>query len=208
MTEVPASEPKKAPAKGGIAQLLVDLGPVLVFMISYRVAGSRVPEGEAIYWATGVFLAATALALAYAWFVQRRVPPPLIVTAIIVTLFGGLTIALHDPVFIKIKPTIVNAVYAAFIFGGLLLGKNVWKLLFQETFPPLPDSAWNTFAIRWGLFFVFLAGLNEYIWRNFSEAFWVDFKFFGMIPLTFVFMLANMPLLMKHMPKDDAEKTP
>lgn len=190
---------------GGTSQIFVDLGPAIVFMLTYNLSRGRVPAGEEIYLATGVFLVATFLAVAYAWFVQKRLPPMLIVTTVIVAVFGGLTLALHDPVFIKVKPTIINLLFAAAIFGGLMVGQNIWKMLFQTAFPKLPDPVWKTFAIRWGLFYIFLAGLNEVIWRNFSEAFWANFKVFGVMPITFLFMLANMPLLMKHMPKDEKE---
>jgi intracellular septation protein len=194
-------------AQGGAGQIFVDLGPVIIFMLTYNLARGRVPAGEEIYLATGVFLAATLIAVGYAWFVQKRVPPMLIVTTVVVSVFGGLTLALHDPVFIKMKPTIVNLLYASVIFGGLAVKQNLWKMLFQGAFPALPDKVWMTFAVRWGLFFVFLAGLNEFIWRNFSELFWANFKVFGVMPLTFLFMLANMPLLMKHMPKDETPKS-
>jgi intracellular septation protein len=203
MVETPASPAQKPAPKNGTSQLLVDLGPVIVFMLTYNLARGRVPEGEQIYWATGVFLVATVVAVAYAWFVQKRVPPMLIVTTVVVMIFGGLTLALRDPVFIKVKPTIVNLLYAGAILGGLVVKQNVWKMLFQGAFPALPEKVWTVFALRWGLFFIFLAGLNEFIWRTFSESFWANFKVFGVMPLTFLFMLANMPLLMKHMPAED-----
>lgn len=200
----PAQPPSDAaPAKRAGGQLFVDLGPVIVFMLTYNLARGRVPTGEEIYVATGVFIAATIAAIAYAWFKQKRLPPMLIVTAVVVLVFGGLTLALHDPVFIKMKPTIVNLLYAGVILGGLAVKQNVWKMLFQSAFPALPENVWTTFALRWGVFFIFLAILNEAIWRTQSEAFWANFKVFGVIPLTFLFMLANMPLLMKHMPAED-----
>ncbi len=121
----------------------------------------------------------------------------LIVTAVVVLFFGGLTLALHDALFIKIKPTIINLLYAAVIFGGLLFKQNIWKMLFRSAFD-LPDKAWTILAVRWGAFFVFLAVLNEVVWRNTSEAFWANFKFFGVFPLTIAFALANVPLLLKH----------
>lgn len=194
---------EKAPT-GASGQLLVDLGPVALFMLTYNLA-HRFDEPRAIFWATGVFMAATLAGLAYARFVQKRTPPMLIVTAVVVLLFGGLTLALHDALFIKIKPTIINLLYASVIFGGLLFRQNIWKMLFRSAFD-LPDKAWNILAVRWGLFFIFLAILNEVVWRNASEAFWANFKFFGVFPITIAFALANVPLLLKHQPKEDDPK--
>jgi intracellular septation protein len=207
MSEQAAPKTDTAAAKRGGGQIIVDLGPVIIFMLTYNLSRGRVTEGEEIYLATTVFLVSTAIALAYAWFKQKRLPPMLIVTGVVVGVFGGLTLALHDPVFIKMKPTIVNLLYASVILGGLAVKQNVWKMLFQSAFPALPDKVWTTFALRWGLFFIFLAALNEFIWRTYSEAFWANFKVFGVMPLTFLFMLANMPLLMKHMPKDEDAKS-
>ena len=206
-TPAPEAVKQQAARKGGASQILVDLGPVIVFMLTYNLAHRFVAAGQEIFVATGVFVVATLIAVGYAWFAQKRLPPMLIVTAVIVCLFGGLTLALHNSLFIKIKPTIINLLYAGVILGGLAVRQNVWKMLFQGAFPALPDKVWTAFALRWGVFFIFLAGLNEFIWRNFSEAFWANFKVLGVMPLTFLFMLANMPLLMKHMPKDDAPKS-
>ena len=198
------SEDKTAGA--GASQILTDLGPALLFMVTYNLANRFGDPADAIYWATGVFIPATLAAIAYAWFKQKRLPPMLIVTAVIVIVFGGLTLYLRDPIFVKIKPTIINLLWAAVIFGGLLVRVNVWKLLFQSAFPALPDKTWTVFAIRWGLFFIFLAALNEYIWRSYSEVFWANFKVFGMIPITLAFMALNLPLLMKHMPQDKKDQ--
>jgi intracellular septation protein len=188
-------------------QLLIDLGPVALFMVTYNLA-HRFDQANAIFWATGVFMAATLAAFGYAWLVQKRTPPMLIVTAVVVLVFGGLTIALQNALFIKLKPTIINAMYAAAIFGGLLVKQNVWKMLFRSAFPGLPDRIWTVLAVRWGLFFVFLAALNEVIWRNFSEEFWANFKFFGVFPITIAFALANVPLLLKHQEKPAEPEAP
>ncbi len=196
---------EKKTSTNASGQLLVDLGPVALFMLTYNIA-QRNNEPQAIFWATGVFMAATLAGLAYARFVQKRTPPMLIVTAVVVLFFGGLTLFLHDALFIKIKPTIINLLYAAVIFGGLLFKQNIWKMLFRSAFD-LPDKAWTILAVRWGLFFVFLAILNEVIWRNTSEAFWANFKFFGVFPLTIAFALANVPLLLKHQTPDGKAKT-
>jgi intracellular septation protein len=201
MTEAETAPAKKPAKSGGAGQIAVDFGPVGLFMVTYNLVHRSNPD-QAIFIATGVFMAATLAALLYAVLVQKRVPPMLIVTAAVVGVFGGLTIYFHNPVFIKIKPTIVNLLFAGAIFGGLLFKQNVWKILFESAFT-LPDRIWTILAVRWGLFYIFLAALNEVIWRNFSEAFWTNFKVLGVIPITFLFVLANIPITMKYMPKDE-----
>ena len=188
-----------------IGQLAVDLGPALVFMISYNLA-RRFDAANGIFWATGLFMAATVVALGWALTVQKRAPPMLLVSASIVLVFGGLTLYLQDATFAYIKPTIINLLFAAAIFGGLLFKRNVWKILFQTAFD-LPDRIWTILAVRWGLFYIFLAGLNEAIWRTQTEAFWANFKVVGVIPITFAFVLANLPITLKHLrkPEDAAD---
>lgn len=218
-------EPPAAPAASW-TKLAVEFGPVLVFMVIYNIMRGRVSEAREaceaareaangaaltpelvdtcaradipIYVATGVFIVATLAAVGYSWLKERRVSPMLIITAVLVTAFGGLTLLLKDPVFIKIKPTVVNLLFAAGIFGSLLVGHNAIKLLFSEVYR-LPENIWRRMAIRWGAFFVFMAALNEVIWRNFSEGFWVGFKFWGVLPITLAFtIIAVVPLVMRH----------
>lgn len=196
--KTPAAE---APKLSPMAQLAVDLGPAIVFMVSYNLARRQDPE-NAIFWSTGLFMVATLAALGYSLAVQKRVPLMLLVTGAVVTVFGALTLLLHDAHFAYIKPTIINLLFAGAIFGGLLVKRNVWKLLFQSAFE-LPDRIWNILAVRWGLFYIFLAGLNEFIWRTQTEAFWANFKVLGVMPITFLFLLANLPITMKHMGKTD-----
>lgn len=201
MTDRPETSAAAAPAKekattlGQGLKLAVEMGPIAIFMISYNIA-HRVSPDQAIFIATAIFIAATLLSIGIAWIKERRVPPMLAITAVIVVVFGGLTLYLHDPVFIKIKPTIINCLWAFAIFGGLAVRRNIWKLLFGVAFT-LTDESWKALAIRWGLFFLFLAGLNEFIWRTYSEAFWANFKFWGVLPITVLFALAQLPLLMK-----------
>lgn len=190
-----SEQPSARRTLGQGARLLVDVGPIAVFMVAYNVANRMQPD-QALFIATGVFMASTAAALAYAWLVERRLPAMLMVSGVLVLVFGGLTLWLHDGLFIKIKPTIVNLFYAAVIFGGLLVRVNVWKLLFGSIWT-LSDGAWTTLAVRWGLFFIFLAALNEYVWRSYSEVFWANFKFWGVLPLTVVFSLLQIPLVVK-----------
>lgn len=186
-----------------LMQVLVELGPAASFMISYNVMQGRDPE-NAIFWATGVFMVATVIALVYARLVQKRTPPMLLVSSAIVLVFGALTLALHDRWFAYIKPTIINLLFASAIFGGLLVGKNVWKMLFGAAFD-LPDSAWTILAVRYGLFYIALAILNEAIWRTQTELFWANFKLVGVIPITMIFIALQIPLTMKFWGKSEDE---
>lgn len=195
------------------SKLLVDVGPAAIFMITYNVA-KRLSEDQAIYWATGIFMIATAAAVIYALVTQKRFPPMLAVTFVIVTLFGGMTIYLQDPIFIFIKPTIINLIFCFAILISFALGFNVWKRLFGSIYS-MPEHAWVMLGIRWALFFAFLALLNEVMWRHIvdanvpenlrwfaglelTEGFWVNFRFFGTFPLFFLFVLANVPLTLKY----------
>ncbi len=195
------------------AKLLVDVGPVAVFMLSYNL-GKPIVGDAAIYWATGLFMAATAAALIYARITQNRFPPMLLVTFVIVAFFGAMTIYLQDPIFIYIKPTIINLLFAFMILGCFAFGYNVWRTLFGSIFE-MPERAWFILGVRWALFFLLLAFLNEVAWRHitdtivpesarwfdglsWSEQAWVNFRFFGVYPLFFVFVLANVPITLKH----------
>lgn len=185
----------------GAAQLLVELGPAIVFMASYNIVRGQNPE-EAIFIATGIFMVATVAALAFALFVQKRMPTMLFVSGALILLFGGLTLWLKDDQFIKVQPTIVNGLFATALIGGMLFGRNLWKLLFQSIFK-LPDAVWNTLAWRWAFFYIFLAGLNEFLWRTQSEAFWTASKLFVTMPLSAAFMLVNLPITIKWWGKSD-----
>jgi len=204
---------KPAQTLGQGSKLLVDVGPAAIFMITYNVA-KRMVEDQAIYWATGIFMIATAAAVVYALVTQKRFPPMLAVTFVIVTLFGGMTIYLQDPIFIYIKPTIINLIFAFAILISFALGFNVWKALFGSIYS-MPDHAWVMLGIRWALFFAALALLNEVMWRHIidstvdpsmrwfdglelTESFWANFRFFGTFPIFFLFVLANVPLTLKY----------
>ncbi len=208
MTDQPtAPAPEEAPPatkveQPAMSQLLVDLGPVAIFVVVYNVLNKSRPD-DAIYIATGVFIAATLAAIAWCKWKRGKIPPVLIVTGILVTVFGGLTMALHDENFLKLKPTIVYLFYAGAIFGSLLFKQNIWKLLFQHVFV-LPDRIWTILAVRWGLLFVALAIANEYIRHTQSTEFWVNARLMIFFPAILLFALANAPLTLKHSPKDDA----
>jgi intracellular septation protein len=206
MTE-PANPSKPAAPSAGGMQLLIDLGPIAVFMIAFNVA-ERFPalKENAVYIATGVFIAATLAAVAYCQFVRGKIPPVLIVTAVIVLAFGGLTIALHNETFIKLKPTVLYGFYGVAILGSLAVKQNIWKLLLGHALT-LPDHAWNTLALRWGVFFLFMAGLNEFIRNTQTTETWVNLHTIAFFVLTFAFGALNMPLILKHMPDDDGSAT-
>lgn len=186
----------------GANQLLIDLGPIAVFVIVFNVL-QRMPAfaDEAVYIATGVFIVATIATIAYCQITRGRIPPVLIVTGVLVTAFGGLTLALHDQRFIQMKPTFVYGFYAAAIFGSMLFKLNIWKLLFGHAFT-LPDRIWNVLALRWACFFVFMAVLNELLRRTQSFEFWVNSRLWLVFPLVIVFAIANTPLVMKHQTED------
>lgn len=199
------SAPRDTARAGG--QLLVDLGPILLFVVSFNVL-QRIRPDDAIYWSTGIFIAATLAAILYSWLRTRRIPPVLIVTGVLVTAFGGLTIALHDENFLKIKPTFVYLFYAAAILISLLFRRNIWKMLLRHAFA-LPDRVWNILAVRWGLFFIFMAGVNEAIRLTQTTEFWVNSRLFIVYPLLIGFALINLPITMKHIGQtDDAPADP
>ncbi len=198
MSEKPASSP-------GFSQLLIDLGPIAVFLISYNVL-KRIWPDDAVYWATGIFIATTLAAIAYCKITRGKIPPVLIVTGVLITVFGGLTIALHNEEFIKIKPTVMYVFFTLAIASSLIIKQNVWKLMFRHVFE-LPDRIWDVLAMRWAGLFIFMAILNEVIrqtqttdgWVNARPIFWV---------LTLGFALINTPLVLKHSPPDEAQAKP
>ena len=202
MTDAPQTDSKKSLPKG-TGNIWTDIGPVLAFVIVFNVLQNG-PEGpglfakdNAIFWATGVFMAGVACAIGWTLMKGRKLPPMLIITGTVVMVFGGLTLWLRDETFAFIKPTIINLLFALTILGSLAIGRNIWKTAFEHAFK-MPDPAWKVFALRWAAFYVVLAILNEVIWRNFSKEFWVNSKLFLSIPLAIVFMIANLPFLMKH----------
>ncbi|MEP2828357.1 septation protein A [Parvibaculum sp.] len=186
-------------------RMAIELGPLVVFFLLNSKADSIFgnAEGQNIFYATGGFMVATAISLGYSYAKFRKVPTMPLVTGVFVMVFGTLTIYLQDEQFIKVKPTIVNALFAAALLGAAMMGKPVMKQLFDGAFN-LTDKGWMVLTVRWGLFFVLLGVINEVVWRNFSTDFWVSFKLFGIMPLTMVFGIAQIPVLTKHAPKESA----
>lgn len=175
----------------------LEIGPLAVFFLANWKAG--------IFWATGLFVAATLISLAISWALLRRIPVMPAFTAVFVTVFGGLTLWLQDDIFIKMKPTIVNLAFAATLLAGLYFRKALLKYAFGTVFA-MTEEGWRVVTWRWAIFFVVLAGLNEVVWRNFSTDFWVSFKVFGIMPITMVFAMAQLPAIKRYAIEEGEEK--
>jgi intracellular septation protein len=176
----------------------VDYGPIAVFFAAYLKFGLMA--------ATGALMAATAVALALSFAIERRVACIPLVTAVVVGVFGGLTLWLNDETFIKIKPTIVEGLFSAVLLGGLALDRPLLKPLFGSAWA-MDDAGWRRLSLRFALFFAAMAGLNELIWRTQSTDTWVFFKVFGLIGLTLVFVMAQIPLMTRHRLAEDGADT-
>jgi intracellular septation protein len=153
--------------------------------------------GGPLFVATALFMAATVISLVISKVVLRHLPIMPFVSGIVVLIFGSLSIYLQDETFIKMKPTIINSLFGLTLLGGLLFGKSLLGYVFNAAFQ-LDAEGWRKLTVRWGVFFLFLAVLNEVVWRNFSDDTWVAFKVWGTMPITILFTLAQMPLIMKH----------
>jgi len=170
-------------------KLAIELGPLLVFFAGNAVAG--------IYAGTASFMVATLISLAVARLRYHKLPVMPLISGVIVFAFGGLTLYLHDDTFIKLKPTIVYSLFAVLLVAGLMFKKPLLELLFGPVFA-LTEEGWRKLTMRWAVFFIAMAIVNEIVWRNFSTDAWVSFKAFGFLPLTFLFALAQVPLLQRH----------
>jgi len=181
-----------------LVKLALELGPLILFFV--------VNARADLFWGTGAFMAATAVSLLASWILIRRIPIMPLVTGAVVLVFGGLTLVLHDELFIKLKPTIVNTLFGVVLLGGLAFGKSLLGFVLDSVFE-LDAEGWRKLTLRWGLFFLFLAVLNEVVWRTQSTDFWVSFKVFGVMPITLAFALAQTPLIMRHSPAEKDERS-
>jgi intracellular septation protein len=172
-----------------VFKLATELGPLLVFFVANAKFN--------LFVATGAFMVAIVAAMIASYVVVRHVPIMAIVTAVIVLVFGTLTLVLHDETFIKVKPTIIYGLFAAILGGGLLFGRSFIAILFNQMFNLTPKG-WRILTMRWALFFLGMAALNEIVWRTQSTDFWVAFKAFGAIPITMIFAMTQMPMIKRY----------
>ena len=187
-----------------LLKLALELGPLGVFFFANARGdwlAARFPAlgqlGGPLFIATALFIGATLISLAFSLAITRRLPIMPFITGIVVLIFGGLTLWLQDETFIKMKPTIVNVLFGSVLLGGLLFGKSFLGYVFDSVFR-LTDEGWQKLTLRWGIFFFVLAALNEIVWRSVSTDLWVDFKVFGIMPLTFAFTLFQLPLINRY----------
>ena len=184
---------EKIEPSGG-TRLLVDIGPLLIFFVVNFLA-----DGPAkIFIATGAFMAAMMAAMVFTQIRYGKISPLLLFSGVMVLVLGGITIWLHDETFIKIKPTIYYLFVAGLLAFGLKTGRNFLKMVLGSAYPGLSETGWAQLARNWAWFFVVMAGLNEAVWRTTTTDFWVGFKLWGAIPLTFLFAAANVPMLLRH----------
>ena len=172
-----------------LLKMLLELGPIAVFFI--------VNSRSGIFYGTGAFMVATVVALVASQRLWGRIPVRPLVSGAFVLVFGSLTLILQDELFIKMKPTIVNALFCAILLGGLMWGQALLKFIFGEVFN-LTDEGWRKLTFRWALFFALLALLNEVVWRSFSTDYWIGFKVWGVMPMTMVFAISQLGLIKRY----------
>ena len=191
MTETAA--PPRRKALNPMVKFALELGPLALFFAAYSRLG--------IFAATGVLMASVLVTLAVSYAMLRRIPIMPLVTAVIVLIFGSLTLVLHDETLIKIKPTALYLLFGAALFVGLWLKKPLLKILFDGALH-VTEEGWRRLTWRWAFFFLALAALNEIVWRTQTTDLWVKFKAFGFLPLTLLFAVAQAPLIMRYEAKE------
>lgn len=197
-----ADESKMPEIKSGelrpqLIKLALELGPLVIFFI--------VNARADIFAATAWFMGAMAVSLIGSWIILKRIAVMPLVTGVVVLIFGGLTLYLQDDTFIKMKPTIVNTLFGGILLGGLLFGQSLLKYVFGDVYK-LKAEGWMILTLRWGVYFLVLAVVNEVVWRNFSTDFWVSFKVWGIMPITLVFSMLQMSILTKYALESESPK--
>jgi len=191
-----SGEQSAKPEANPIVKLAIEAGPLLVFFTANAFKG--------IYVATAAFVAATVVSLAAAYILERRIAIMPLVSGLFVLLFGGLTIWFNDEIFIKLKPTLVSGLFGIVLLGGYVLDKRPLRAVLGQMLE-ITDEGWRMLTLRWGLFFLFLAVLNEVVWRTVSTDTWVSFKVFGLLPITMAFAIWQSVAMQKHMLDEDGD---
>ena len=196
----------KAQDPAGLSKLLIDIGPLLVFFVANFLA--PVPGPLRIFVATGAFMVAMVAAMIFSAIRYQRISPLLLFSGFMVVILGGLTIWLHNETFIKVKPTVYYLIVAGLLAFGLKTDRPFLKTVLGSAYPGLDEEGWRLLTRNWAWFFAFMAVLNEAVWRSTTTDFWIGFKLWGAIPLTFLFGAANVPMLIRHgLTKEEAEAT-
>ena len=211
------------PGPSPLLKLILEIGPLGVFFVAFQygeeilanptifgwlepMTGAEALQGQSgpVFVATAAFMISIAISLSVSWMIQRTLPKMAVVTGIVVAVFGTLTLVLQDEMFIKMKPTIVNGIFALILGFGVLQGRSYLKYLMGDAMP-LSDEGWMIFTKRWVGLFIFLGILNEIIWRTQTTEFWVSFKTFGNLPITLAFMAFHIPFLQRHSIESEGE---
>ena len=175
-----------------LLKFITDFGPLLIFFTVYYKSGNNLSV------AIPPLIVATLIAILISYVIEKKIPYLPLIGGIIISVFGGLTLYFNNPIFLYIKPTIINIIFALVLFVGKnILNKNLLKYFFQNAFQ-IDEIGWDKLNNRWMLFFVFLALVNELVWRTQTEVFWVNFKVWGILPITFIFTAFQIPLINKH----------
>ena len=201
---IETTKPAKKDPMNPVLKLVLELGPLIVFFFA-NARGTQIATqfpalsslGGPIFIATALFMAATIISLVVSYAIARTVPIMPLVSGAVVMVFGLLTLYLKDDTFIKMKPTIINTLFGATLLIGLYFGKSFLKIVFDAAFQ-IDETGWKKLTFRWGLFFLFLAVINEIVWRNTSTDTWVTFKVWAVMPITLLFTFSQLPLIMKH----------
>ena len=173
-------------------KFITDFGPLLIFFTVYYKSGNDLRI------AIPPLIVATLISVILIYFIEKKIPYVPLIGGIIISLFGGLTLYFNNPIFLYLKPTIINLIFAAaLLVGKIFMKKNFLKTFFKSAFQ-LNELGWDKLNFRWAMFFIFLAFLNEIVWRTQSELVWVNFKVWGILPLTFIFTALQLPLINKH----------
>jgi intracellular septation protein len=194
MTATDINPAKPAPSPG--LRMLIDFGPLAVFFAVNTFMGG--PQLMRMMVATAAFMVAIFVAMGISLWKTKHISPMLWISGALVLVFGGLTLWFHDETFIKVKPTIVYAMFAIVLAYGLITRRPLLQMLLESAYPGLTEKGWRLLTINWTVFFVAMAVLNEIVWRTQSWDFWVGFKLWGVVPLTLIFAMGNIPMLLRN----------